>query len=124
MRTFEFKDGKSNKFWNIELTGNSYTVTFGRIGTAGQTQTKDFPSEEKAQAAYDKLVAEKTGKGYVETSSGKVAAVPSSGKALENAIFANPDDLGAHAAYADWLIEQGDSRGEFIQVQLALEDEK
>ncbi len=46
------------------------------------------------------------------------------GQALENAIIANPDDLGAHAAYADWLIEQGDPRGEFIQVQLALEDPK
>src|SRR5262249_42799596 len=52
------------------------------------------------------------------------AAAPASGKALENAIFANPDDMGAHAAYADWLIEQGDPRGEFIQVQLALEDPK
>ena len=48
----------------------------------------------------------------------------SQGQALENAILANPDDLGAHAAYADWLIEQGNPRGEFIQVQLALEDEK
>jgi len=48
----------------------------------------------------------------------------STGQALEAAILANPDDLGAHAAYADWLIEQGDPRGEFIQVQLALEDPK
>ncbi len=125
MRTFEFKDGKSNKFWNIEISGISFTVTYGKIGTTGQTQTKDFPTEEKAKAAHDKLVAEKLGKGYVETTAGApTAGMPSSGKALENAIFANPDDLGAHAAYADWLIEQGDPRGEFIQVQLALEDEK
>jgi uncharacterized protein (TIGR02996 family) len=48
----------------------------------------------------------------------------SAGQALEAALVANPDDLGAHAAYADWLIEQGDPRGEFIQVQLALEDPK
>lgn len=125
MRTFEFNDGKSKKFWNIELEGASFTVTYGRIGATGQTQTKDFSSDSKAQAAYDKLVAEKLGKGYVETIAGPAAtAAPttSSGKALENAIFANPDDLGAHAAYADWLFEQGDPRGEFIQVQLALED--
>jgi uncharacterized protein (TIGR02996 family) len=126
MRTFEFKDGKSNKFWNIDLSGKSFTVTFGRIGTPGQSQEKTFPTEAGAKAAHDKLVAEKTGKGYVESTAG-AAAAPSgstSGKALENAIFANPDDLGAHAAYADWLIEQGDPRGEFIQVQLALEDPK
>ena len=40
MRTFTFDDGKSQKFWNIELEGNRYTVTFGRIGTQGQTQTR------------------------------------------------------------------------------------
>jgi uncharacterized protein (TIGR02996 family) len=38
-------------------------------------------------------------------------------------LFANPDDLASHTAYAVYLSEQGDPRGEFIQVQLALEDE-
>src|SRR5262245_27408900 len=42
--------------------------------------------------------------------------------ALEKALVANPDDLATHMAYADHLTEQGDPRGEFIQVQLALED--
>jgi uncharacterized protein (TIGR02996 family) len=44
-------------------------------------------------------------------------------EALEGTLFANPDDLASHMAYADYLAEQGDPRGEFIQVQLALEDE-
>jgi uncharacterized protein (TIGR02996 family) len=43
-------------------------------------------------------------------------------EALEAALAAEPDDLGAHSAYADYLTEQGDPRGEFIAVQLALED--
>jgi uncharacterized protein (TIGR02996 family) len=47
---------------------------------------------------------------------------PPARQALEAALAADPDDLGAHMAYADWLTEQGDPRGEFIQVQLALED--
>lgn len=41
---------------------------------------------------------------------------------LEHSIAARPDDGAAHAAYADWLTEQDDPRGEFIQIQLALED--
>src|SRR5262249_39601743 len=41
--------------------------------------------------------------------------------ALEAAIAEDPDDLASHAAYADYLVEQGDPRGEFIQVQFALE---
>jgi uncharacterized protein (TIGR02996 family) len=43
--------------------------------------------------------------------------------AFEEAIVAEPDDPGNHAAYADWLSEQGDPRGEFIAAQMALEDE-
>jgi uncharacterized protein (TIGR02996 family) len=43
-------------------------------------------------------------------------------QALEEALAADPDDRGTHMAYADHLQEQGDPRGEFISVQLALED--
>lgn len=122
MRTFEFNDGRSSKYWNIELSGSEFTVSYGRIGATGQTQTKSFADAAKALAAHDKLVAEKVGKGYVETTAG-VAAAPLTGKVLENAILADPDDLAARCAYADWLYEHADPRGEFIQLQLALEDE-
>jgi uncharacterized protein (TIGR02996 family) len=121
MRTFEFDDGKSRKFWNIDLQGQRFTVTYGRLGTQGQTQTKEFADATKAQAEHDKLVKEKLGKGYVETTAGAATSAPTA-KAMENALAADPDDLAAHAAYVDILTEQGDPRGEFIQVQLALED--
>jgi uncharacterized protein (TIGR02996 family) len=42
-------------------------------------------------------------------------------EALESALAANPDDLGAHMAYADLLTEQGDPWGEFIRAQIAEE---
>jgi uncharacterized protein (TIGR02996 family) len=42
--------------------------------------------------------------------------------AFEESIRANPLDRAGWCAYADWLAEQGDPRGEFMQVQLALED--
>lgn len=45
-------------------------------------------------------------------------------EAFERSILDNPDDPGTFAAFADWLFEQGDPRGEFMQVQLALEDER
>jgi uncharacterized protein (TIGR02996 family) len=48
--------------------------------------------------------------------------VPDLRQALEAALLEGPDDLASYAAYADYLAEQGDVRGEFIQVQLALED--
>src|SRR5262245_45216414 len=47
-------------------------------------------------------------------------------EAFEGALVAEPDNLGNHAAYADWLSEQDDpadrARGEFIAVQMRLED--
>src|SRR5262249_45332445 len=122
MRTFVFTDARSNKFWNIELQGSGFTVTFGKVGSKGQTQTKDFADVPSARKAHDKLVAEKLAKGYVETTP---RAAPTSSplqQSLEAALVEDPDDLAAHSAYADYLQEQGDPRGEFIQVQLALED--
>lgn len=65
-RHFEYSDEKSNKFWEISMEGASVTVRFGRIGTSGQTQTKTFPEAAAAQKHADKLIEEKTGKGYEE----------------------------------------------------------
>jgi uncharacterized protein (TIGR02996 family) len=47
----------------------------------------------------------------------------SEAEAFEAALRDNPDDLAGWCAYADYLVEQGDPRGEFMQVQIALEDE-
>jgi uncharacterized protein (TIGR02996 family) len=127
VRTFTLREGASDKFWNIELQGRSFTVHFGRQGTKGQTQTKSFPNAGAAQREHDKLIKQKLAKGYTETTPAAAPAAPASTPlraALEAAIVADPDDRAAHMAYADHLQEQGDPRGEFIQVQLALEDEE
>jgi uncharacterized protein (TIGR02996 family) len=47
----------------------------------------------------------------------------SEAEAFERALAADPHDLATACAYADYLAERGDPRGEFMQVQLALEDE-
>ena len=121
-RTFEFSDASSHKFWNIERAGTSLTITYGRIGAAGQTQLKSFADEAKAVKEYDKLVAEKTGKGYHETTPSAKAQPANLCEALEMALVENPDDIASHMAYADYLEEQGDPRGELIRIGLALED--
>ena len=66
MRRFEFSEGTSNKFWEIEQDGQDLNIRWGRIGTQGQSQTKGFADEAKATAAMTKLIDEKSGKGYVE----------------------------------------------------------
>lgn len=65
-KTFTYTDDKSSKFWSIEVSSNSFTVNYGKTGTTGQTQTKTFDTEAQCQKEAEKLIAEKTKKGYVE----------------------------------------------------------
>ena len=66
-RHFEFVRGTSSKFWDVSAANCTVTICFGRIGTAGQSQTKDFASPAAAQQHADKMIAEKIRKGYLET---------------------------------------------------------
>lgn len=65
-RYFEFVDGSSNKFWEVWTDGNEVVTQWGKVGTPGRETRKAFADAAKTQKEYDKLVAEKTGKGYVE----------------------------------------------------------
>lgn len=75
MRRFELNDSVSSKFWEVTQDGSDVTVCFGKIGSAGKAQTKNHPDAASAGAAMDKLIREKTGKGYVETGAGSVNQV-------------------------------------------------
>ena len=74
-REFQLVEGTSRKFWAIELDGNSHTVQFGRIGTTGQSQRKEFPTDAEAEASHAKLIAEKVKKGYTEAPVAGTSAV-------------------------------------------------
>nr|WP_295874331.1 WGR domain-containing protein [uncultured Chitinophaga sp.] len=63
-KKFIYQDDQSHKFWDIAISGTSLTVTFGKAGTQGQTQTKTFATEDECRTAASKLIAEKTKKGY------------------------------------------------------------
>jgi predicted DNA-binding WGR domain protein len=78
-RQLVYMDSHSSKFWNIALQGNTFTVTFGRIGTDGQTQTKAFASGEMALKEAEKLIREKLGKGYVDSAGSGVSATSAHG---------------------------------------------
>jgi uncharacterized protein (TIGR02996 family) len=131
MRTFVLNDRGRYKFWDVELSGVEVTFSQGQVGRpAGRTETMSFASAEQARQEHDKLIKEKTDKGYVETTLPDVPALPPAASlrdALERAILDDPSDLAAHAAYADWLSEQSSpadaARAELIRIQLALEGE-
>jgi predicted DNA-binding WGR domain protein len=60
------QSGTSAKFWEVTLEGATVVTCFGRIGTAGQESRKTLADAAKAQADLERLVKEKTAKGYVE----------------------------------------------------------
>jgi predicted DNA-binding WGR domain protein len=70
---FRFKEGTSNKYWGIiwEPDKRSVTTHWGRVGTAGASQTKDFAyasgvrnARDSAKAFANKAINEKWAKGY------------------------------------------------------------
>ena len=63
-RRFTCTEGGSDKFWEVTIDGASHSVRFGKVGTAGQERTKTFASEAAARDDAEKLVKDKTGKGY------------------------------------------------------------
>jgi predicted DNA-binding WGR domain protein len=70
----EFEEGTSSKFWRARVEGGTLYVNYGKIGSAGQTQVKDFGTADAANKEYDKLVREKRKKGYVDAGTGGGAA--------------------------------------------------
>ncbi|NEQ48486.1 MAG: WGR domain-containing protein [Leptolyngbya sp. SIOISBB] len=63
-QSLQYSDGKSDKFWCISLDEATHTVSYGRVGTKGQTKKKEFASAAAAEKSFEKLVREKLKKGY------------------------------------------------------------
>lgn len=60
----ELVKGKSAKFWEVAQNGAEVTVTFGRIGTSGQTQRRSYNDSAAAEADAQRQLNSKLKKGY------------------------------------------------------------
>jgi uncharacterized protein YfeS len=65
MQAYRFKDEKSDKFWRVEYAGNACAVNYGKTGTTGKYQLKEFAGPEECEKETKKLIASKTKKGYL-----------------------------------------------------------
>lgn len=68
-KAFHYKDAKSDKFWTIDYSDLNFAVNFGKYGTIGKYQIKEFISEDECVKEAEKLIASKLKKGYKEDSS-------------------------------------------------------
>lgn len=76
MRRFEYSEGTSHKFWEIEIADGTVTTRWGRIGSAGQSKTRDLGGSEAAEREARKQIASKTRKGYAEVAGAEPVAPP------------------------------------------------
>jgi len=65
-RYLECVEGSSSKFYEVAIIGTAVNIRFGRIGTAGKSQTKQFPTAAEASRFAEKQIAAKLAKGYRE----------------------------------------------------------
>ncbi len=65
-RYFESTEDGASKFWEVWMEADTVSTRWGKIGSDGQTKTKEFADAAKAKKEYEKLLKEKTDKGYVE----------------------------------------------------------
>ncbi|MDL2145342.1 DUF6493 family protein [Flavobacterium tructae] len=84
-KSLKYIDGNSDKFWEINVTGFEFTVTYGKNGTSGTSQTKSFSTDEECLRNAEKLVSEKLKKGYSENGEVSIASKPKTGKAANSA---------------------------------------
>ncbi|MGB3439106.1 MAG: DUF4132 domain-containing protein [Actinophytocola sp.] len=76
MRRLEYIGGGSAKFWEGEVRGNDVVVSWGRIGTDGQSKRKEFGSAEAAAAFLAKQADDKIKKGYADAGTATAPAAP------------------------------------------------
>ena len=121
-RRFE-QDGIPGNFFEVMLDGAGYRVRYGPRGRHAREQRRARASAAVAEDEVAKLVSGHLDRGYFEIDGegrdiAKAAQAATASIArdeqLEAACRAHPDDAEVHAVYADWLMQQGDPRGEIV----------
>jgi predicted DNA-binding WGR domain protein len=77
MKTYlEYKDNKSEKFWEVSVEGSVMTTRWGKINSSGQSKKKDLSTHEIACDEAKKLAEKKQRQGYkeVETEISKLSS--------------------------------------------------
>lgn len=79
-----FSEGNVDKFWQIERVGCEVRLKWGRTGTAGQSQVKNFGSEAEAEQFLEQMRKAKLKKGYLSLDSDEPEKATSASEAPPN----------------------------------------
>ncbi|MEH0843930.1 WGR domain-containing protein, partial [Micromonospora sp. CPCC 205711] len=97
MRRFDCVSGSAAKFWEVESADLTVTVRYGRTGSAGRIQVKEFGSATEAAEHADRLIAEKLRKGYVEAPAAPTSTAVTAAPAT-SAVAGEPGTTGPMSA--------------------------
>ncbi len=105
---------RDHGFWEIEQRDAELWIRYGSSSRRETARTQRFDSVEEARAALEQKINYQLTKGY--------QLVPlANNDSLENAMIADPSDVGGYLVYADWLQGQEDPRGDLIALQTQLD---
>jgi predicted DNA-binding WGR domain protein len=112
MRRFESHSERSAKFWEVQVDGVQVITRWSRVGTTGQSKSKEQKSAEAAEAEAERQIAAKLRKGYAEVGEGPVrfrrdVFVENEGNAIA---VANDSVLGIGREAGSALPAQGPDR--------------
>lgn len=65
-KALRYTDEKSDKFWRIETAGCELVTNWGKTGTTGRYEIKNFDTEDECEKQASKLVRSKEKKGYTD----------------------------------------------------------
>lgn len=66
-KAFIYQNADSHKFWRINYSDCQLVVNYGKFGTAGKYELKEFDTPEQCAKQAEKLISSKIKKGYQET---------------------------------------------------------
>lgn len=113
-----FQEGSSNKFWRARALGTVLEVNWGRVGTAGQSQSKVYDSPQDCLDELNKQATAKRKKGY-QDSGDAIAAPPDATAPTAEASSAAP--TAVPTLTAKLALTLGDRR---IELHLSVEDKQ
>jgi uncharacterized protein (TIGR02996 family) len=109
-------DGREKReTWEILLAGKTVTSIANPHAATRRPRKQRFASVDKAQRAYDALIAQQRAAGFREVGEIDAPAVPIvRDEELEAALREDRDDPAPYLVYADWLLGRGSPLGEMI----------
>jgi uncharacterized protein (TIGR02996 family) len=117
MPRYEKDTSKGVEAKEVRLDGMTVTTITHKANGKRSEKSSTYQTERMATSRFERAIEGFRKQGMVHASQ---RHRPAENAELERAIFERPEDEDARIVYGDWLLEQGDPRGELVAIQRQL----